>query len=469
MFLSIAVVETMDSKQLHASDRGKRIFVGSKEQYLESGFLLLTRSYRSAVEVQLREASIADKSCIREAVNRFLEGRMCIAYIDGPLALEWNDHHNDDSSMMLSTVDPQLSKNVESIYLNSDGAADDDEGEEGAPAFKEWILPNSETHGLWDALHYDTALKQRLIKYATSALLFSERGVSSNLVSWNRVVLLHGPPGTGKTSMCKALAQKLAIRFGDRYDQASLIEVNAHSLFSKYFSESGKLVCKLFNKIRELVEDEDTLVFVLIDEVESLTAARKAGGSEPTDAIRAVNALLTSLDALKAHPNVMVLTTSNITGAIDAAFVDRADIKAYIGPPSLAARYEILRSSLVELIRAGIISGDKDHVAQLLPFPSGPSSLPVSFSSSTDGGNQELELMEHMVKGDENSLASAASQLLLNAATACEGFSGRSLRRLPFLAHAGSSMPTPCTCIQFIGAVREAAMTEFEDKSKLST
>lgn len=39
------------------------------------------------------------------------------------------------------------------------------------------------------------------------------------------------------------------------------------------------------------------------------------------------------LDALKAYPNVLVLTTSNITEAIDLAFVDRADIKAYVGPP----------------------------------------------------------------------------------------------------------------------------------------
>jgi SpoVK/Ycf46/Vps4 family AAA+-type ATPase len=53
-------------------------------------------------------------------------------------------------------------------------------------------------------------------------------------------------------------------------------------------------------------------------------------GSEPSDAIRAVNALLTQLDALKRFPNVMVLTTSNITEAIDLAFVDRADIK--VGP-----------------------------------------------------------------------------------------------------------------------------------------
>ena len=90
-----------------------------------------------------------------------------------------------------------------------------------------------------------------------------------------------------------------------------------------------------------------------------------------------VNALLTQLDRLKSCPNVFVLTTSNITGAIgkdtlsqkalslistwqpvsaDIAFVDRADIKAYVGPPSLAARYEILRSCVKELYRVGLIT-----------------------------------------------------------------------------------------------------------------
>lgn len=40
----------------------------------------------------------------------------------------------------------------------------------------------------------------------------------------------------------------------------------------------------------------------------------------------------------------------------DIAFIDRADIKAYVGPPTLQARYEILRTCLQELIRAGILS-----------------------------------------------------------------------------------------------------------------
>ncbi|KAK2117457.1 Pachytene checkpoint protein 2 [Saguinus oedipus] len=65
--------------------------------------------------------------------------------------------------------------------------------------------------------------------------------------------------------------------------------------------QSGKLVTKMFQKIQDLIDDKDALVFVLIDEVESLTAARNAcrAGTEPSDAIRVVNAVLTQIDQIK--------------------------------------------------------------------------------------------------------------------------------------------------------------------------
>ncbi|OXB62971.1 hypothetical protein ASZ78_000881 [Callipepla squamata] len=122
-------------------------------------------------------------------------------------------------------------------------------------------------------------------------------------------------------------------------------------------SQSGKLVSKMFQKIQELIDDKDALVFVLIDEVESLTAARSAfkAGTEPSDAIRVVNAVLMQIDHIKRYPNVVILTTSNITEKIDMAFVDRADIKQYIGPPSAAAIFRIYLSCLEELMKCQII------------------------------------------------------------------------------------------------------------------
>ena len=106
-------------------------------------------------------------------------------------------------------------------------------------------------------------------------------------------------------------------------------EVHSHSLFSKWFSESGKLVARLFEHIQELVEDPSTLCCVLIDEVESLTAARTSAlnGAEPSDAVRVVNAMLTQLDGLKRFNNVITLCTSNLAEAIDVAFIDRADVR----------------------------------------------------------------------------------------------------------------------------------------------
>ena len=51
-----------------------------------------------------------------------------------------------------------------------------------------------------------------------------------------------GPPGTGKTSLCIALAQKLSIVLQDRYNYIQLVEINSHSLFSKWFSEVDHLL-----------------------------------------------------------------------------------------------------------------------------------------------------------------------------------------------------------------------------------
>ena len=65
------------------------------------------------------------------------------------------------------------------------------------------MLPSREFHGQWESLFMDERVKPDLLNFSRSSMFFAERGVTPNLISWNKVILLHGPPGTGKTSLCK--------------------------------------------------------------------------------------------------------------------------------------------------------------------------------------------------------------------------------------------------------------------------
>ncbi|TNN06920.1 Pachytene checkpoint protein 2 [Schistosoma japonicum] len=275
-----------------------------------------------------------------------------------------------------------------------------------------WLLPSAEMLGLWESLIFDTDIKLNLLQYAQTALLFADREVSSSVISWNRVILLYGPPGTGKTSLCRALANKLAIRMADRYSSTQLIEINTMNLMSKWFSESARLVTKMFDSIKEYLESHDHLVCLLVDEVESLTAIRTSSmsGCEPSDAIRVVNSVLTQIDQIKRYPNVLIMATSNVTGVIDPAFLDRADVRIFIGPPSPPAIYSIYRTCLYELIRVGLITSTED--SRLLSYQTLAS---VQFTE-----NQ----------------ANSLSMELWRLAEHSHGLNGRTLRKLPLLAYA---------------------------------
>ena len=157
----------------------------------------------------------------------------------GEIVQNFNSDINDD----------KIKFHVYRLQSDQEELAMEDCDENEVQAAGHWSLPHTNFHNMWDTLIYDTDIKENLLNYSSSMLKFSDKGINQDLISWNRVVLLHGPPGTGKTSLCKALAQKLSVRLSKRYEYTCLLEINSHSLFSKWFSESGKLVQKMFQKV----------------------------------------------------------------------------------------------------------------------------------------------------------------------------------------------------------------------------
>jgi SpoVK/Ycf46/Vps4 family AAA+-type ATPase len=142
-----------------------------------------------------------------------------------------------------------------------------------------------------------------------------------------------------------------------------LIEVNCHSLFSKWFSESGKQIKEMFDDVRKLASAPGAFVCILIDEIESISISRTSlfKGSEPSDSIRAVNVLLTQIDQIRELPNVLILATSNLPETVDMAFMDRVDRKFQLGPPSHKAKREILFAGIRELIMKGMVEDFHSH------------------------------------------------------------------------------------------------------------
>lgn len=53
-------------------------------------------------------------------------------------------------------------------------------------SFTQWTLPCPEFEGLWESLVYDDDLKPSLLHYAETAMLFSDSGIDSNVISCNR-------------------------------------------------------------------------------------------------------------------------------------------------------------------------------------------------------------------------------------------------------------------------------------------
>ncbi|MCY4730463.1 ATP-binding protein [Natronomonas gomsonensis] len=152
-------------------------------------------------------------------------------------------------------------------------------------------------------------------------------------VSPTNGILLHGPPGTGKTYISKALAGELGYSYA---------KIRGSDLISSYVGETGKNVADLFD---EALQMQPCVIF--IDEIDSIASNRQSLERDGQAYSNAVSEMIQSIQEVQGEDIVVIAATNlldNVDGAIRRS--GRFDQKIEVPPPEPDAREEILQIHL---------------------------------------------------------------------------------------------------------------------------
>lgn len=174
--------------------------------------------------------------------------------------------------------------------------------------------------GLGDAVNKIREMVELPLKHPE---LFKRLGIEAP-----KGVLLHGPPGTGKTMLAKAVAGETSSNF---------VYVGGPEIMSKFYGESEEKLREIFN---DAEENAPSIIF--IDEIDSIAPKRDDVSGEMER--RIVAQLLALMDGLKARGKVVVIGATNRPNSIDEALrrPGRFDREIEIGIPDRDGRLDIL-------------------------------------------------------------------------------------------------------------------------------
>ncbi|MDF1534595.1 MAG: proteasome-activating nucleotidase [Methanosarcinaceae archaeon] len=145
-------------------------------------------------------------------------------------------------------------------------------------------------------------------------------------------ILLHGPPGTGKTMLAKAVANRT---------DATFIRVVGSELVQKYIGDGAKLVRDIFEMARKKAPS-----IIFIDELDAIASIRlnESSGAD-REVQRTLMQLLSEMDGFDSRGDVRIIAATNRPDALDPAILrpGRFDRVVKVPMPNIEAREHIIK------------------------------------------------------------------------------------------------------------------------------